>query len=306
MNMKKQRLGQSDIYITPLSLGAMSLGKDKQKASNMIDEAIYNGINHIDTADLYDFGENERIIGEAVKEKRHDIILTSKVGNHFNKEKKEWFWDPSPAYIHQAIDASLKRLQTDYLDLYLLHGGTIEDPIDDIIETFERLKEKGKIRAYGISSIRPNVIDAYVHRSNINAIMMQYNILDRRPEELFAKIAEKDIHMLARGPFAKGILTDQTIVQIEKKAKEGYLSYAYEQLKEVLTSISSFQKSNLATIALQYVLQQDVVRSAVFGASSMDQLNKNIAAYTSEKLPPDIYIQLQSITKQLLYEQHRL
>ncbi|MEJ8776852.1 aldo/keto reductase [Pseudogracilibacillus sp. ICA-222130] len=304
--MKKQRLGQSDIYITPLTLGGMSLGKDKQKASDMIDEALYHGINHIDTADLYDFGENEHIIGETIKKKRHDIILTSKVGNHFNKEKKEWFWDPSPTYIHQAIDASLKRLQTDYLDLYLLHGGTIEDPIDDIIETFERLKEKGKIRSYGISSIRPNVIDAYVHRSNIDAIMMQYNILDRRPEELFAKIAEKDIHVLARGPFAKGILSDQAMKQIAKKANEGYLSYSYEQLKEILASISSLYESNIATIALQYVLQQDVVRSAVFGASSMEQLNKNIAAFTSEKLSPNIYKQLQSITKQLVYEQHRL
>ena len=82
-----------------------------------------------------------------------------------------------------AVDQSLKRLQTDYIDLYQLHGGTIEDPIDEMIEAFETLKAAGKIRYYGISSIRPNVIREYVKRSSIVSVMMQYSLLDRRPEE---------------------------------------------------------------------------------------------------------------------------
>src|SRR5699024_5881967 len=108
-----------------------------------------------------------------------------------------WFWDPRKQYIEEAVHASLKRLQTDYIDLYLLHGGTIDDPIDETIEAFENLKEKGLIRAYGISSIRPNVIRSYLKHSSIDAIMMQYSILDRRPEMLLDDIHQQQVSVLA-------------------------------------------------------------------------------------------------------------
>lgn len=86
--MKKNRLGKSDIMISELTLGCMSLGTDVNKAKEIIDVALDYGINHLDTADLYDFGKNEELIGEAVKNKRDQIVLTTKVGNHFDKEKK--------------------------------------------------------------------------------------------------------------------------------------------------------------------------------------------------------------------------
>lgn len=91
--------------------------------------------------------------------------------------------DPSKAYIKEAVKKSLTRLKTDYIDLYQLHGGTIEDNIDETIEAFEELKQEGVIRYYGISSIRPNVIKEYVKKSNIVSIMMQFSLFDRRPEE---------------------------------------------------------------------------------------------------------------------------
>ena len=115
----------------------------------------------MDTADLYDFGTNEEIVGEAIKNRRQDLILATKGGNRFEKGKPGWDWDPSKAYIKEAVKQSLKRLQTDYIDLYQLHGGTIDDPIDETIEAFEELVEEGVIRYYGISSIRPNVIKEY-------------------------------------------------------------------------------------------------------------------------------------------------
>src|SRR5699024_12043576 len=92
------------------------------------------------------------------KHHRDQIVLTTKVGNHFNSQTEEWFWDPSKKYITRAVKKSLERLQTDYIDLYLLHGGTIEDPIDEKIDDFDELKKTGTIRTYGISSISLNVI----------------------------------------------------------------------------------------------------------------------------------------------------
>ncbi len=99
---------------------------------------------------------------------------------------------------------SLKRLNTDRIDVYQLHGGTIEDPIEETISAFEQLVQQGKIRYYGISSIRPNVIREYVLRSNIVSVMMQYSLLDRRPEEeCLPLLAQKDIGVLARAVWLK-------------------------------------------------------------------------------------------------------
>src|SRR6202034_3432729 len=96
---------------------------------------------------------------------------------------------------------------TDYIDLYQLHGGTIDDPIDETIEAFELLQQQGKIRYYGISSIRPNVISEYVQRSNIISVMMQYSLLDRRPEESCLQLLQQNnIGVLARGSVAGGLL----------------------------------------------------------------------------------------------------
>lgn len=141
--MKKRQLGNSDLYVTEIGFGCMSLGASEAEAMRIIDEAIDLGINFFDTADLYDYGLNEEFVGKALKGKRDQIVLTTKVGNRWTEEKNGWSWDPSKAYIKTEVKESLRRLQTDYIDLYQLHGGTIEDPIDETVEAFEELKKKG-------------------------------------------------------------------------------------------------------------------------------------------------------------------
>ncbi|MBW7462026.1 aldo/keto reductase, partial [Paenibacillus sepulcri] len=130
-----------------------------------------------------------------------DVIVATKVGNRREPGKEGWSWDPSKAYIQAAVKESLRRLGTDYIDLYQLHGGTIGDPIGETIEAFEELKRDGLIRHYGISSIRPNVIREYVRRSGIVSVMNQYSMLDRRAEEeVLPLLAEHEIGLIARGP----------------------------------------------------------------------------------------------------------
>ena len=165
--MKKRKLGNSDLWVTELGLGCMSIGTEEKAAREIIETALDEGINYFDTADLYDFGENEKIVGTALKEVREHVILATKVGNRWKPDQSGWSWDPSKPYIKEAVKQSLKRLGTDYIDLYQLHGGTIEDRIDETIEAFEELKSEGYIRYYGISSIRPNVIREYVKKSHM-------------------------------------------------------------------------------------------------------------------------------------------
>ncbi|MHA6251038.1 aldo/keto reductase [Oceanobacillus sp. CAU 1775] len=306
--MEKNQLGSSDIYITELTLGCMSLGKDKQTAKEIIETALDKGINHLDTADLYDFGLNEELIGEIIKEYRQDIILTTKVGNHFNKQEENWFWDPSKKYIVNTVKDSLKRLKTDYIDLYMLHGGTIEDPIDETIEAFEQLKTEGLIRTYGISSIRPNVIREYVEKSSIDAVMLQYSLFDRRPEEaVLDLLKENQISVLARGPFAKGMLSNRGEKQINKKARDGYLDYTQDELLDSYNQITTMADDSytINELALKYVLNHPAVTSTVFGASSVQQVNENTTIFNQKKLPEDLYHQLQNITKSNKYTAHR-
>ena len=197
---------------------------------------------------------------------------------------------PGKSYILQAVEQSLRRLQTDYIDLYQLHGGTIEDPIDDIIEAFELLKTQGKVRAYGISSIRPNVIREYAGRSAIASVMMQYSLLDRRPEEsCFDLLAGHQIGVVVRGGLAKGLLAG--------KSPRPYLDHSVEEevaaARQQLHSLSSDRRS-IAQTALRFALAHRAVTSIAAGASSLEQLDENAGSVQTPVLQPEELAQLRA------------
>ena len=209
--MNKREIGQSGMIVSEIGLGCMSLPLEKVQAKRIVDSAIDQGITFFDTADLYDKGENEKIVGHSLKGKRQDIILSTKVGNKWNEDGTAWTWDSSKSYIETQVKESLTRLQTDYIDLYQLHGGTMEDNLEEAIDAFNSLKKEGLIRAYGISSIRPNVIKRFLNSSDTDSIMMQYSMLDRRPEEWLDMISGNGASLLTRGSLAKGLLTKQAM-----------------------------------------------------------------------------------------------
>lgn len=305
--MKKRRIGNSDLFVSEIGLGCMSLGRDEKHARSMIDQALELGINFFDTADLYDQGLNEEFVGRALKSRRNDIILATKVGNRFETGKEGWWWDPSKAYIKEEVKESLRRLGTDYIDLYQLHGGTVDDPIDETIEAFEELKQEGVIRYYGISSIRPNVIKEWLKRSNIVSIMMQYSLLDRRPEEWFSLILEHNISVIARGPLAQGLLTERPLENASDRVKNsGYLDYSFDELKETLQNIDSVCPNHTRTeTAIQYVLHHPVVASCIAGASKHEQLAENVQAAKAKALSEEEFAALKRMTKPSVYTIHR-
>ncbi|WP_019154385.1 aldo/keto reductase [Robertmurraya massiliosenegalensis] len=303
--MKKNKLGKSDLLVTELGLGCMSLGTDKAHAQKIVEAALDEGINYFDTADLYDFGVNEEIVGQALKHVRDQVIIATKVGNRWNEKKEGWNWDPSKTYIKEAVKQSLKRLDTDYIDLYQLHGGTIEDHMDETIEAFEELRTEGFIRYYGISSIRPNVIREYVKKANIVSVMMQYSILDRKPEEEALPFLHKhNISVVTRGSVAKGLLSEKGL---EKASASGYLEHSYEDLQQ---SISELQEKvahsrSLTEIALRYNLANPAVASVIVGASSVEQLKDNVKAVNSLPLTIEEVALIQKIVPSHTYQAHR-
>ena len=293
-------LGKSGIAVSQVSFGCMSLGEDQKQNQHLLLKAFENGINFFDTADLYQKGENEKSVGLALKNIRQQVVIATKVGNQWRPDGSGWEWNPTKNYILAAVEQSLQRLQTDYLDLYQLHGGTLDDPIDETIEAFEILKQQGKIREYGISSIRPNVIREYVKRSNIASVMMQYSLLDRRPEETcLGLLQENQISVLARGSLAQGLLAG--------KEPKAYLNYSPAEVQKAAAAImvEAENKASAAEVAVQFVLGNPAVTSAVLGIRTENQLKEAIQVLHANSLTIEKRLKLSQILPPNFYDQHR-
>ncbi|QNL49470.1 aldo/keto reductase [Olivibacter sp. SDN3] len=295
-------LGKSDLVVSEVSFGCMSLGDNQGQASNLLQKAYDQGINFFDTADLYDKGINELHVGTALKPMRKDVIIATKVGNQWKSDGSGWDWNPSKAYILKAVEQSLKRLQTDYIDLYQLHGGTIDDPIDETIEAFELLKEQGKIRWYGISSIRPNVIREYVERSNMVSVMMQYSLLDHRPEEeVLQLLVDHQISVITRGTLAQGRLLG--------KKEESYLQFTPSEVTKAAKAITQLAENldkRKIDITLAYVLSHPAVASSVIGVRTAEQLDEAIHAWKAlPRLTADQQRYLRQQVRTFVYDNHR-
>ena len=278
--MKYNLLGRSDLSVSEIGFGAMSLDMALPSESMaLLHDAFEHGINFFDTADLYDKGQNETLVGKAVKNFRKEIVLASKVGNKWTTDGKSWEWDVSSSYIRQAIDQSLKRLQTDYIDLYQIHGGTNQDDFDEVVATLEDLVDEGKIRYYGISSIRPNVFTEYCKNSNIVSNMMQYSILDTRAEQYLSVFQESQVSVIARGTLAQGLLVN--------KIAKTYLGHSQEEVFALQSQIKAYcteYNVSSTSLALSYVLRESSVASALVGIHTKDQMDSILQSYQELEL----------------------
>jgi len=277
--MEYRLLGKSPLAVSEIGFGCMSLHDDHQQSIALIHEAISRGINYFDTADIYQGGLNEEILGKAIRGKRDDVIIATKVGNVMKDDGSGFGWNPSRQHIISSVEKSLGRLGVSYIDLYQLHGGTIDDPIDETIDAFETLMQQGKIRYYGISSIRPNVIREWAARSNMVSVMMQYSLLDRRPEEtVFDLLLEKEIGVLARGSIASGLLTG--------KQPMDYLGFSEDEVAKAAAAVAqvSNRERTPAQTAVRFVLDHPAVQSAVVGIRTKQQLEDILALPTTPEL----------------------
>jgi aryl-alcohol dehydrogenase-like predicted oxidoreductase/DNA gyrase inhibitor GyrI len=213
-----RKLGSLNIQTSALGMGCWAIGGtagstnygmiDDNESIKAIRRALDMGVTLLDTADCYGCGHSEKVVGKAVDGRRNEIIIATKFGNSFDEEKRDFTGARTDKeYIEKALEDSLRRLNTDYIDIYQLHLGGLKGPeVDAIIEMLENFVQSGKIRSYGWSTDDEENAKKFAPLKNCSAIQFQLNLFYDNPK-LVQVCEEHDITGLIRGPLAMGVLT---------------------------------------------------------------------------------------------------
>jgi aryl-alcohol dehydrogenase-like predicted oxidoreductase len=211
--MRYRMLGNSTLSVSAIGLGCMSMsgvyGKgDDAESIAVVHRALDLGVNFLDSSDMYGWGQNEELLGRAIKGRRHQVVLTTKFGQVQSPDGKANLVDGSPAHVARACEASLKRLGVDVIDLYSQHRVDPKVPIEDTVGAMARLVEQGKVRFIGLSEAAPATI-ARAHAVHpISAVQSEYSLLYRNPaEETLPACRERGITFVAYSPLGRGFLT---------------------------------------------------------------------------------------------------
>jgi aryl-alcohol dehydrogenase-like predicted oxidoreductase len=211
--MQHRTLGHSDLSVSAIGLGLMSMsgtyGKsDDAESITVIHHALDQGINFLDSSDMYGWGHNEELLGRALKGRRDRVVLTTKFGQVQSPDGKGNLVDGRPAYVAQACDVSLKRLGVDVIDVYYQHRVDPKVPIEDTVGAMSRLVEGGKVRYLGLCEAAPATIRRAHAVHPLSAVQSEYSLLYREPAEgTLPTCRELGISFVAYSPLGRGFLT---------------------------------------------------------------------------------------------------
>lgn len=287
--MEMRRLGRTGLRVSAIGLGTMMFGEKTgaPEATRIIDAAIGAGVNLIDVADVYAGGESERIVGEALKGRRHQVILATKGGR------------PTPLgaglsrrYLYQAVEASLTRLQTDWIDLYQVHRFDPETPLEETLGALTDLVRAGKIRYIGCSNFaawqlcKALWVSDKAGLARFDSVQPRYNLVYREPEaELFPLCLDQGVGVLAYSPLAGGILTGKYLAEVPEGAR-GYQNPQWQAARLTPTAqIAANRVMEVAMelgktpgqVALRWCLAHPAVSSALIGPRTEAQWTEALA-----------------------------
>jgi len=291
--MKYRTLGKTGLRVSIVGLGTMvhagHFGPMKDSESlEAIETALELGVNFIDTSDAYGAGYGETLLGNAFKGKRDKIVIATKGGNVMvgpNRGKRIF----EPDYISRVMDESLRRLQTDYIDLYQLHNPTVEVIERGAVwEVLERAKKAGKIRHYGVSINSMEEGTAAVKDGRAETIQVEYNLLAQEPAETFFPAAQQaNIGVIARVPLKRGILTgklkqsDEQRFQGEDVRARSFKGEAFAQelaKAEQLKFLAHGPVQSLGQAAIAFCIAHPAVSVVIPGARNAEQMRENASA----------------------------
>ena len=296
--MHYRRMGRTGLKVSTICLGTMTFGNQvaEAEAINIIESALSAGVNFLDTADVYAEGRSEEIIGKALKNKRQSVVLATKVANRTGPSPNDV--GLSRKHIMKAIEDSLRRLETDYIDLYYTHLPDYNTPIEETLRALDDLVRQGKARYIACSNFRAwQLCKALwvsdVHNSaRFDCIQPPYNLITRDIEyELLPLCASEGVGVCVYNPLAAGLLTGKH--DPDKPPTEG-TRFALEQLGPMyyqrywsvtnfeavgrLSQIAREHGRKMAQFSLAWTLSNETITSAICGATSLKQLNENLGA----------------------------
>lgn len=283
-------LGRSGLQVSALSLGTMNFGADwhgvgaidDKTASSLLDLALERGVNLIDTADIYGRGAAEEMLGRILKKRRGRLLLATKVLGQMDLD------DPSTGglsarWIKRALDASLKRLRTDHVDLYMPHGWDFEVPLEETLGALEAAVKAGKVRVLGCSNFSGEQLASA--RGRLAFDQVQYSLAARFPENDLVPVAVRDgVGLLAWSPLAGGLLSGKYAAAgaSGRRAAPDAFPFVEPQrgaaLVKVLRAVCALERSTCAQAALGWIMGKPFVASAVVGARTTAQLAELLEA----------------------------
>jgi len=296
--MNYRKMGKTGLKVSEICLGTMTFGSQVEEpdAINIIEHALEAGINFIDTADVYSGSRSEQIVGKALAGKRHGVVLATKVANRTGPGVNDI--GLSRKHLITAIDDSLKRLQTDYVDIYYVHWPDYDTPLDETLRTLDDLVRQGKVRYIACSNFRAWQLCKALWISDVrnivsfDCIQPPYNLLTRDIEyELLGLCDSEGVGVCAYNPLAAGLLTDKH--SSNKPPAEGtrfalddigtLYSQRYwheENFKaiEKIRAIAANGGCNMPQFAIAWVLNNHVINSTICGVTSVSQLEENLKA----------------------------
>ncbi|MER9017615.1 aldo/keto reductase [Mesorhizobium sp. M0898] len=307
--MQKRRLGRTDLSIAPLVLGGNVFGwtADEKTSFDLLDRFVDAGFNAIDTADSYSRwiaghqgGESETIIGRWMKSRgnRDKVVVITKVGSDMGQGKR----DLSAAYIEKAIDASLKRLQVDSVDLYLSHWPDPATPYEETLGAYQKLLDKGKIRYAGASNLDAAQLRAALDVASLRGLpryevlQPEYNLYDRSSFDgpLRDLCAAEDIGVITYFSLAKGFLSGKyrSEADLGKSPRgsgvKGYLNARGMRILSALDAVSARHSAKPAEVALAWAMARPGVTAPIASATTLDQLDSLVRAASLQLSPDDI------------------
>jgi aryl-alcohol dehydrogenase-like predicted oxidoreductase len=307
--MKYRRLGHTGLIVSEVALGSMQFGGKmnmgnlgQEDTTRMVKVALANGVNFIDTADVYSLGESETLLGNALKGIREEIVLATKVrlpmGENFNRS------GATRVNILREVEGSLRRLQTDYIDLYQVHGWDSNTPLEETVRTLDDLVGQGKVRYIGLSNLMSwQAATALLLQERLGleryvTAQMYYSLVGRGLEHEFQSFAEyHDVGILVWSPLAGGFLAGKYSRESPAPAGSRYADAGQfvpfdkemgYRVVDTVKTVAARHDASPARVAIAWLLGRPAVSSVIIAARKKEQLEDNVRAVDLELSAEDV------------------
>jgi aryl-alcohol dehydrogenase-like predicted oxidoreductase len=309
--MRYRVFGRTGLYVSELCFGAMTFGgkgfwevvgkTPQDEADRLVGVALDAGINFFDTADVYSEGESERILGKALGQRRRDIVLATKVRGRVGPGPNQL--GLSRRHIHESIDASLKRLGTDWVDLYQIHGFDAATPLDETLRALDDVVRAGKVRYVGCSNLaawqlaKANGLAAKHGWERFESLQAYYTIAGRDLErELVPLLKDEQMGRMVWSPLAGGLLSGKFSRDGQGPAGTRRASFDFPPVNkerafdcvDAMKKVGDAHGVSVAQVALAWLLSKSHVSTLIIGAKNEEQLKDNLAVTSLELAPQEI------------------